>query len=184
MKYRSPQIGRLIRISMAAVVVLALAGVGLTGSPSAQAAPVAQVNSSASRPPACPPTTFHDDFNFNFFEYAGGWTHSSAFIGPKSGTISWTKTGTATFWHCRGDFRYWYTKAHNRGIVEIRAVTLWGIFTTIVDAYSPTVQWQASVPISSPASPGCCFFVEIRPTGTKNPAATDTYIDIDGITLD
>lgn len=76
------------------------------------------------------------------------------------------------------DVIYVYTKAFNRGIAE---VLLDGASAGTVDLYSPNIEWQTATPFRAGGSGP--HTLRIRVSGRKNPAATDVFVDVDGVAV-
>lgn len=79
--------------------------------------------------------------------------------------------------------RYYYTKAYNRGIVQ---VTIDGEEQARIDLYAPTTppnnhQWQQS---SYWALPYGTHQIHLAVTGDKNGSSSGTYIDLDRFVVD
>lgn len=71
-----------------------------------------------------------------------------------------------------------FTRAHNRGFAR---VLIDGQGKKLIDGHSLETRWQASETISGLSAGE--HTVELRLTGKKNPRATDSYFDLDGIII-
>jgi len=108
--------------------------------------------------------------------YWGDWTGGRQFDKAANGTV--------TFSNRRGDwFRFvfegsdvtwFYTKALNRGRAE---VFLDGASRGVVDLYSRATVWQARA-VYTGLGRGM-HTLEVRVLGEKDPAATDSFVDVD-----
>ena len=117
-----------------------------------------------------------DDTSWSI-DYAGTWERGE-FEQASNATLTYTNdpSAAAHFSFEGTQLRYVYTKAFNRGIA---AVFLDGMPKGVVDLYGPTLAWQSSSVFGGlPPGP---HIVEIRATGRRNPASTDSYIDIDAL---
>lgn len=109
--------------------------------------------------------------------YTGHWD-SGAFRGAFNGTVTYSETpGAAARWQFEGTaFDYVYTRAFNRGFA---LVTIDGSEHGTVDLYAPTIEWQASTEFGG-LQPGR-HTVEIRVLGSRNPASSGYFVDIDAL---
>ena len=133
-----------------------------------------------SRPEVALPAGLYDDFDPAIW-YRGAWTHSSAFDGPVSHTVSFSdEPGAEVVVSFEGHaVNLSYTSAPNRGIAS---VTVDGVPQADIDGYSKEVQWQRQVRY-------CCFGpgrheLVIRVAGRHSPGSTGDFIDFDAITVE
>lgn len=121
----------------------------------------------------------HDNSS-NSVKYIGAWTHGTGWVGPTSGTVSWSNTADdATVFTFVGDgITYRYTKASNRGIAK---VTIDGNFRQTIDLYSGTTAWQQTTRWDLSFG---THTIHIAVTGDKNGASSGTYIDVDQFEVD
>jgi hypothetical protein len=116
----------------------------------------------------CDDTSWH-------IAYSAGWTRG-VFEGPAHGTLTFaqqpgavaqfTFTGTAVTW--------FYTKAYDRGMAS---VLIDGVERSVVDLYSPDVEWQASTTFDG--LPEGTHTFEIRTLDRRNPSSAGLVIDVD-----
>jgi hypothetical protein len=120
----------------------------------------------------------YDDFDGRV-QYTGLWFRGK-FPDASGGTLTYSNSpGASVICRFTGEeVRYVYTKAFNRGIAEINVD---GTLQATLDLYSPAIEWKASFPIRA-AEPGL-HTLEIRVTGRKNPAATDSDVDVDALVV-
>jgi hypothetical protein len=121
------------------------------------------------------PSGTYDDYQTPYIQHIGSWIASASFPLAYNGTIRYSNTASSsagtTFYGDR--FTYYYTAAANRGKASI---TIDGVDYGYIDLYSATTQWQKSV--SWGLAPGY-HTVFIGVSGQKNPASSDTYVDVD-----
>jgi 4-amino-4-deoxy-L-arabinose transferase-like glycosyltransferase len=127
--------------------------------------------------PPVPPGEY-DDFH-TAIRYVGRWSHGR-FANASHGTVTYSNTpGAEVILPFTGaEVGYIYTKAPNRGIAEI---VLDEITQGEVDLYSSSVEWKSTYQVRSSAAGA--HTLKIRVTGRKNPAATDSYVDVDGFVV-
>jgi hypothetical protein len=122
----------------------------------------------------------YDDFNAAM-RFRGDWDHRDDFDGPHLHSISYTDVaGAEAALAFNGTaFTYVYTKAPNRGIVE-----LWidGTLRASLDAWSRSVEWQQRFRY-------CCLApgrheLAIRVTGRKQRMSEGTFVDVDAIEIE
>lgn len=109
-------------------------------------------------------------------EYIGYWTHNSICCpSAYNGTLSWSNSqfDNANFTFRGKGITYYYTKAYNRGTVDIY---IDGLFMEEMDLYSPTIQWQQSKRWALLQGP---HTINVVVTHRKNAAAADYYVDVD-----
>jgi hypothetical protein len=128
-------------------------------------------------PPPAPAGQYDDRDPRIVYERAWG---RGRFAETSDGTLTASNSADATF---RFSFNgagvtYIYTKAFNRGIAEI---SIDGARQGDLDLYSPATEWQARTRVVC-SQPGPHTLV-VRVTGRKNPAAKDTYVDVDGLVV-
>ncbi len=109
--------------------------------------------------------------------YRGAWIRDTQFPETFGHTITYSATaGESALLAFEGSKLTWvFTKAANRGIAQ---VLIDGVEQATVDLYAPTTEWQARRSFEVPA--GFHQF-ELRVTGRKNKASTDTYVDADAL---
>lgn len=113
-------------------------------------------------------------------EFLGRW-ESGKFSEAANGSITYSN-GPGDW--CRVSFQgtgitWAYTKAVNRGLAEVRVD---GIAMGVVDLYSRETSWQARSRFAGlRAGP---HVLEVRVLGTKNAAATDSFIDLDELVIE
>lgn len=117
----------------------------------------------------------YDDYQTSNIQHIGSWTASANFPSAYNGTIRYSNTATSsagtTFYGDR--ITYYYTAAANRGKAS---VTIDGVDYGYIDLYSATTQWQRSMSWGLSLGYHTIF---IGVSGQKNPASSDTYVDID-----
>ena len=108
--------------------------------------------------------------------YSGGWTHA-ALSGASGGSVdeSSTTDATATFTFTGTSVAFVTARGASRGIAQI---TLDGDDKGAVDLFSATIKTKRVAWASAALAPGSHTLV-VRVTGTKNPHATGTRIDVD-----
>jgi hypothetical protein len=123
--------------------------------------------------PAGPGTYDDRDSRVRYF-YA--WSRDQQFSEPASGTLSYSsQPGARARFIFRGTEVIWvHTKAHNRGEA---IVTIDGVPRETIDLYSKDTQWQSRRTYGG-LRDGVHKLVIVN-RGTRNPAATDIYIDVD-----
>ncbi len=140
--------------------------------------PDASCASNAGPPPPSAPAGQYDDRDARIvYEHAWG---RSRFPEASHGTLTASRTAGAGFHFsfAGNEVTYVYTKAFNRGFAEI---TLDGVSQGDLDLYSAATQWQTRSRYVC-SQPGT-HTLAVRVTGRKNPASTDTFIDVDGLVV-
>jgi len=136
------------------------------------------------RPPADRPLQTlgpgtYDDFDAPI-RYRGDWDHRDDFEGPRLHSVSFTDVpgAEAALAFDGTAFTYIFTKAPNRGIVE-----LWidGVLRVSLDAYSGHIEWQNRFRY-------CCLVpgrheLAIRVTGRKQRISEGAFVDVDAIEI-
>ncbi|MGI8988695.1 MAG: hypothetical protein ACR2I2_03800 [Bryobacteraceae bacterium] len=107
--------------------------------------------------------------------WQGPWT-SGEFPQSLGGTVTFTnqKDATANIAFEGSSLKYIYTKAYNRGLA---AVKIDGVDRGVIDEYSPEIVWQAST-VFDGLKPGK-HTAEVRVLHRRDPAGSDSYVDID-----
>jgi hypothetical protein len=108
----------------------------------------------------------------------GDWVRSNEFDRTFLHTVSYTDApGAEVRFAFRGtSLRYVFTRAANRGIA---AIAIDGTSYGSLDLYAPQPEWQSSATFEH-LGPGRHLLV-IRVTGESRPAATGTFVDLDGL---
>jgi hypothetical protein len=127
---------------------------------------------------AFPPGNY-DDLDARI-EYNGAWIHDPQFAQAANGSVTYCNIPGAWL---RLAFQgsaitYVFTKAANRGIAQ---VSIDGIVQGRIDMYSAITQWRSQKTFTRLA-PGVHLF-EVRVLGEKNPAASQSFVDIDSISV-
>jgi hypothetical protein len=129
----------------------------------------------AAMPPALVSAGDYDDFDAAL-RFHGVWIRSRDFNGPLRHSISYTDSpgAKASFAFVGSSLTYVFTRSFNRGIADLEIDGA----PHEIDLYAATTQWQNRIEF-------CCLgrgnhLAALRATGRKRPAATDTYIDVDG----
>jgi hypothetical protein len=121
----------------------------------------------------------YDDFD-GAIRFRGDWDHRDDFDGPDLHSVSFTDVpGAEADLAFNGTgFTYVFTKAPNRGIVE-----LWidGALSATIDAYSSHVEWQSRFRY-------CCLApgpheLAIRVTGRKQSISEGAFGDVDELEI-
>ena len=134
------------------------------------------------RPSPCPPPMslpgVIDDSSAQLC-WAGDW-QSQRFPETSDGTITFTNQAGATVMVAfeGSGLRYVYTMAYNRGKAEL---IVDGGSPRVIDLYSRDVKWQASTVVDGLA-PGRHTAI-VRVLGKRNPAATDSIVDVDAFVV-
>jgi hypothetical protein len=114
--------------------------------------------------------------------YSSGWgaVSGSSYSGALNSTLHLTQaTDSVATFTCENTyvFDFAYSTAPNRGKFELFVN---GNSRGVFDAYSPTVQRQVfALGGGYYVSPAQNITVTIKSLGTKNPASTGTFVDVD-----
>jgi hypothetical protein len=121
----------------------------------------------------------YDDLDSRI-EYNGAWIHDPQFAEAANGSITYCNIPAAWFRLAfeGSGITYIFTKAANRGIAQI---SIDGIVQGRIDMYSAVTQWRSQKSFTGLA-PGMHLF-EVRVLGEKNPAASQSFVDIDSISV-
>ena len=119
--------------------------------------------------------TAYDDTYYTVL-YHGSWRADNQFVQPYEHSITYSNVpGDSCQFHFTGTgVRYVYTRAANRGTVDIY---MDGVFQRTIDLYSPTTQWQSSTTFEHLKN--AAHLIEVRVGQGRNAAATDLYVDVD-----
>ncbi|MEO8097308.1 MAG: hypothetical protein ABI811_06360 [Acidobacteriota bacterium] len=121
----------------------------------------------------------HDDSEPRI-EYTGAWLHDKQFAQPVGQTLSYSDTsGDRVKLTFEGRaITYVFTRAVNRGIVEIR---IDGEMVRRINLYAPQTTWKSSARLAG-FSPGP-HTLELIVTGRKDKKASGTFVDLDAVTV-
>lgn len=113
-------------------------------------------------------------------EYSGNWLRGDGFDGPIAGTSTYSGApGDSLRLSFSGSgITYIFAKAFNRGIAQ---VSIDGKRRARIDMYSPKVEWQSQRAFTG-LGPGTHVF-EVRILPEKNPAARQTFVDLDAVVV-
>jgi hypothetical protein len=125
--------------------------------------------------PSAPPGEY-DDLDARIL-YTGLWARG-LFGDAAHGTLTYSRSPGARlgFPFTGAEVLYVYAKAFNGGIAEI---VLDGASQGSLNQYSPRVEWKSTFPIR--AKGAGAHTLEIRVTGRKDTAATDSSINVEGL---
>lgn len=109
------------------------------------------------------------------------WTHDPQFQEAECHTLTYSNIpGASASLTFRGNaVTYVYTRAMNRGIVE---VWIDGKPKGHVDLYGPQTVWRCQHKVE--ALGDGVHRIELRVTGQRNPAASGTYVDLDALIVE
>jgi glycosyltransferase involved in cell wall biosynthesis len=121
----------------------------------------------------------YDDFD-PVIRFHGNWFHSADFDGPFLHSVSYANApgAEAEFAFNGRSLRYLFTRTYNRGVAEI---VVDGQTLASIDLYSPRTEWQSHADF-------CCFApgrhqLILRVAGTKSPASSDRFVDLDALVV-